>query len=167
MQTFTLSAPNTCALVHYPGTTGKIVNFVSGSPGVLTFAPDEAVYEQFTTTAACVARGQVLEPQVNTSPILGDLEFIEASGFQKLYTGAPGTTVVLDGSHTTAGGDSITYRWSLHSKGQQDVALGNSSTISVVVPAYGVEALYELTLKATHSQGQRGVADKVLPVVGA
>lgn len=166
MQTFTITSPNTCALV----VVGPNISYVEADPAAEIFASDSATFTEYLTSQDAAAAALVINPSYNTSIILGPIPYTvdtETGSGDYFY----GDTVTLDFVVSSSlAGTVITYQWydegglAIPGETSSSLSLGNAS--SLIAGGYSCEA----TLVSTDGRTQTAGATfsvTVYPVVGS
>lgn len=105
MKTYTITSPNTCALVVRDAGLAYV-----GTPDSVTFAPDDSTFEEFLTADEAAARAVEIDPTYNVNNIYGALVLDPVNVSDNNQSAYTGTSLTLNCEYA-CGDCEVVYQW--------------------------------------------------------
>lgn len=154
MDSFTITPPNTCALVF----NGDTVTYVYAPGKEVSPGAGVTGYELFETPDQALARAKEIDPDYNSNIILGDLTLLVQDYTPSPVEVVPGDTTTLECSFTCYNDPTATvsYQW-LDPKSE---AIPGATTSTLTLEKLSDESYgtYVCNVSASNAKGQTGSA---------
>jgi hypothetical protein len=151
---YQITPPNTCALLT--NDDGSSIVFVEDTSGSKIWPGAGLVnFEEFVTPEEAAARALEINPDYDTSPILGPLSLNAVNVSPSQVSAYEGATVTLHSEYACEG-STVTYKW-LNPGGLEIPGAATSElTIGNITPIY--DGTYTCQVSASNAKGQTGSA---------
>jgi hypothetical protein len=156
MQTFTVTSPNTCGL----SVTGAEIIYIQAA-GLVTFAPDTAVFSEYLTPDDAAAAALVINPSYDLNNIYGPLALTPVNVSPSEVSAYEGANVTLHCEYSCEDA-SVSYQWTNPGGLLIPGATGPILTIGNITPIY--DGTYTCAVSASNEKGQTGSASGTFKV---